>query len=602
MPTASQLAVYETFESVYGTKSTMDELIADIRPFTQQSVLWVCAVIVTGMQLWNRVDSQPANVYRRLLSLYFNRELHIRFIAGYWSSNPRRVLFHRRQVLLIAKIAILHCSGGIDARVHAERFGSILLKANDQFEYGLIANLANAAHPVTQREEFAKIITEMVAVGEDASPEIAQLITRSHLMLTRFTEELRQDPDVVDVAGEYQEATQLTLEEHEAMIFGTHARFGEELSKALYREPGTLPLKEANFATTAIDPKKVSTFLDLLASGPARMARELRVKDNGPNDFTIFRRFPLVQQFYNLHLTTAWCGYLMMDNLFFLEKVLTGPYWHASVRHGLKLRKFWGAVFEKYVNELMRRACTGTQARFIPDPRPSGRPDVQICDGIVISGNSIVLMEYKSSMFRADTKYSGNHLALTAEIEKKLVEDKESSSKKGVLQLAEAVQTLFGINASTVLPEIDLTKIKQVYLYIITLDSIGGTIGMSAFLNTFLDERLDRKAFPLLQIRPMFCSEIEALETITGYFPKSSLPEVLEAWFVANPSLTAPLQAIDLRGFHWRENDWLREESSVITLNPAIRDRVKSGHRESGRRRDCFTLPTCSFARRGVAR
>jgi hypothetical protein len=560
MPSASQLAVYETFESVYGRKSTMDELIADIRPFTQQSVLWVCAVIVTGMQLWNRVDSQPADVYRSLLSLYFEPELHIRFIAGYWSSNPRRVLFHRRQVLLIAKIAILHCSGGKDARFHAERFGPILLKANDQFDYGLIAGLAATGRSITERDEFSKIITEMVAVGEDASPEIAQLITRGHLMLTRFTDELRQDPDVVDVAKEYQEATGLTLQEYEAMIFGTHARFGEELSKALYREPGTLPLKEANFATTAVDPKNVSIFLDLLASGPARMARELRVKDNGPNDFTIFRRFPLVQQFYNLHLTTAWCGYLMMDNLFFLEKVLTGPYWHASACHGLKLRKFWGAVFEKYVNELMRRACAGTQARFVPDPRPSGRPDLQICDGIVVSGDSIVLMEYKSSMFRADTKYGGNHLALTAEIEKKLVQDKESSSKKGVMQLAEAVRMLFGVNASTVMPQIDLTKIKHVYLYIVTLDSIGGTIGMSAFLNTFLDEHLDRRAFPSLQIRPIFCSEIEALETVTGFFVKASLPKILERWFATNPSLTAPLQAIDLSSFRWQVNSWLRAE------------------------------------------
>jgi hypothetical protein len=320
MRSASQLAVYETFESVHGRKSTMDELIADIRPFTQQSVLWVCAVIVTGMQLWNRVDSQPADVYRSLLALYFEPELHIRFVAGYWSSNPRRVLFHRRQVLLIAKIAILHCSGGIDARLHAERFGSILLKTNDQFDYGLVAGLAKAGQPVTEREEFSKIITEMVAVGEDASPEIAQLITRSHLMLTRFTDELRQDPDFVDVAGEYHTATGLTLEEYEAMIFGTHARFGEELSKALYREPGALPLKEANFAPTAIDLKKVSRFLDLLASSPARMAQDIRVKDNGANDFTIFRKYPLVQQFYNLHLTTAWCGFLMMDNLFFLEE------------------------------------------------------------------------------------------------------------------------------------------------------------------------------------------------------------------------------------------------------------------------------------------
>jgi hypothetical protein len=192
---------------------------------------------------------------------------------------------------------------------------------------------------------------------------------------------------------------------------------------------------------------------------------------------------------------------------------------------------------------------------------------MQICDGIVVSGDSIVLMEYKSSMFRADTKYSGDHLALTAEIEKKLVEDKESSGRKGVLQLSEAVQTLFGVNGAKALPGIDLTKIKRVYLYIVTLDSIGGTIGMSAFLNTFLDEHLDRKAFPSIQIRPIFCSEIESLETVTGFFAKPTLPEILERWFDSNPSLTAPLQAIDLGRFSWRENDWLRTEWISIYKN-----------------------------------
>jgi hypothetical protein len=568
MRSASQLAVYETFEDLSGRKSTLDELIADIRPFTQKSVLWICAVIVTGMQLWNRVDLQPEGVFRTLLGLYFDPPLHPRLIAGYWSSSPRRVLFHRRQVLLVAKIAVIHCSGGgIDARIHADRIGSILLKANDQFDYGLLAELAKTGEPISDRDQFSKIIAEMVAVGEDSSPEIAHLITRSHLMLTRFTDELRRDPDLVDVALEHQKATGLTLEEYEAMIFGTHARFGQELSKALYTELGALPLKEANFEPTAIKREKVSAFLDSLASTPARMASEFRQKDNGPNDFTIFRRFPIVQQFYNLHLTTAWCGFLMMDNLFFLEKVLTGPYWCASALYGLKLRKFWGAVFEKYVNELMQRACAGTQSRFIPDPRPVGRPDLQICDGMVVSGDSLVLMEYKSSMFRADTKYSGNHMALTAEIEKKLVADKESASRKGVLQLSEAVRTLFGPQGTNVLPELDLTQIKRVYLYIVTLDSIGGTIGMSAFLNTFLYQQLDRSAFPSIEIRPLFCSEIEALEIITGYFAKTSLPQILEEWFISNPSLTAPLQAIEFNGLSWHKNEWLSDEWISIYKN-----------------------------------
>jgi hypothetical protein len=48
MRNATQLAVYETYEEFYGQKSTMDELIADIARFDQQSMLWVCAVIITG--------------------------------------------------------------------------------------------------------------------------------------------------------------------------------------------------------------------------------------------------------------------------------------------------------------------------------------------------------------------------------------------------------------------------------------------------------------------------------------------------------------------------------------------------------------------------
>jgi hypothetical protein len=383
-------------------------------------------------------------------------------------------------------------------------------------------------------------------------------------MLTRFLDELRADPDFVDVAGEHQKATGLTVEEFEAMIFGVHSRFGEELAKKLFTDPGVLPLKDANFATTAVPPAKVRAFVDSLAADPGTMAKELHEKDNGPNDFTIFRKFPLVQQYYNLHLTTAWCGFLMMDNLFFLEKILTGPYWNANAIYGLKLRKFWGTVFEKYVNELMRQACAGTKSLFIPDPRPSDDPNMQICDGIVICDDSMVLMEYKSSMFRADTKYTGNYSTLSDEIEKKLAHDKEANRRKGVWQLSEAVQKLFGPGASIVLPGIDLKKIKHLYLCIVTLDSIGATIGVSPFLNTFLDERLDRRAFRAVDIRPLFCSDIETLEIITGFFAMSSLATILERWFTTNPSLATPLLAIDLNGLPWQENGWLGAEWNTI--------------------------------------
>lgn len=145
---ATQLGVYETFDDVFGRKSSWNELVADIRSFKLQSVLWVCATIVTGMQLWARIDLQPLDVYQQLLALFFDRSLQFRFLAGYWAADPRRLLFHRRQILLIAKLAILHCCGeGIDARTNPQKFGPILLKANDQFHYDLLADMASANRP-----------------------------------------------------------------------------------------------------------------------------------------------------------------------------------------------------------------------------------------------------------------------------------------------------------------------------------------------------------------------------------------------------------------------------------------------------------------------
>ena len=86
---ASQLGVYETYEEFHGRKSTMDELIADVAQFSQQSMLWVCAVIIAGMQLWDRIDNQPAGVFDTLIKLYFDRPFHARLLAGFWGRQSK---------------------------------------------------------------------------------------------------------------------------------------------------------------------------------------------------------------------------------------------------------------------------------------------------------------------------------------------------------------------------------------------------------------------------------------------------------------------------------------------------------------------------------
>src|SRR5271165_3259634 len=90
---ATEVGVYESYEEFHGRKSTMDELVADIAKFDRQSMLWVCGVIITGMQLWDRLDRQPPDVFLTLIRLYFDKPFHRRLLIGFWSKVPRRVLF-----------------------------------------------------------------------------------------------------------------------------------------------------------------------------------------------------------------------------------------------------------------------------------------------------------------------------------------------------------------------------------------------------------------------------------------------------------------------------------------------------------------------------
>jgi hypothetical protein len=170
-------------------------------------------------------------------------------------------------------------------------------------------------------------------------------------------------------------------------------------------------------------------------------------------------------------------------------------------------------------------------------------------------------MEYKSSMFRADTKYSGIPSVLLKEIETKLVRNSSKGTKKGVQQLASAVQTIFGSGKPCeVLPDVDWTKIKTIHLCLLTLDSIGGTIGMSALLNTYLEENLDRTRFPNFDIRPLYCFDIGDFERISGHIREESLASILGRWSLDHSEMLAPLSMVRLPSEHPRENQWLKAE------------------------------------------
>ncbi len=552
-------AVYETFNDAFGRKSSMEELISAISNYEKSSILWICAEIVCRVQLWARPALHNRLNYLGYLRDFFEPSTSQLLIARSESTSPVRLLFNRRQIGLVAKLALKHCGNGFDARDYRNSLGVIFLMANDQLDHGLLEGIP--VDGTDARDASLRLVTEMVAVQEGASPDIANLFTRGHLMMTRYSRELTATHDFVDVAGEFERQIGLSLVEFEAMVFAIHSRFGAQMSNKIVANPNLLPLRPGDFAQTAITADKVHACLRFVSISPDEIMKEIVASDNGANDATPFRKHPMIQ-----HIAPDASGFpeahLMIDNLAFLEKAQTGPYWVANEAHSEDLRTFWGAVFERYVDDLLNRACNGTNARFFPDPRQEGNPEVQICDGLLATEDAVVLMEYKASMFRADSKYRGDRVRLLNEIEKKWVRN-ERGNKKGVEQLAAAVRLLFdGDGPQKVFPNVEWCKIRRAHLCLVTLDSLGETVGMSALLNTFLAETLDRTRYPTGFISPLHCMDIASLERATAYFDTLNLPGILSHWIQLSPDLTASLSMVNLGAP--RQNRWIQTEWESI--------------------------------------
>jgi hypothetical protein len=107
-----ELAVYETFEQLFGRKISLDELTADIRKFERNSLLWTCAEIVSQVQLWARPALHNRSNYLRYLTEFFDETTSRSLLTGSRSTSPVRLLFHRRQIALISKLAAQHCRDG----------------------------------------------------------------------------------------------------------------------------------------------------------------------------------------------------------------------------------------------------------------------------------------------------------------------------------------------------------------------------------------------------------------------------------------------------------------------------------------------------------
>lgn len=551
------ISTYATFEVMHGRKSSLPELAKQLQPFARESIIYFCSAIGLILKLWQRGDWDRTH-YQLLVRSVFEPLRADWYCFSLHTGSPE-IVFHRRQLLLIMKLAIEHCpEQGLEVLDSPPGlFGTICLMANDQFHYGLYP--FPKKHLLVDRDKIMRVLTEFVAVTEYAGSRLENKIVRAHSMMTRHVKNCEDSADFVDIAGEYEQLSGINFGDYEALTFGLFSRCNMVGLQALQKDARVAEIREENFHTTAIPQDVIGRFFAEFSIPPTDVLKQIKERDFGTNDFTVFRDKPLIKELY---------GNLASDVLFVGEKFEAGPYWKISSsnrKKGDRLRRFWGHVFESYVGEQLTYAAKLSKGVFVPNPSLPENNAAEICDGLLLDGDKLVVLEYKSSMFTAEAKYSGDHVRLLDEIAKKLIRDDSEKKKKGVEQIADGIKHLFAARDHKPISQIDLTRVRHVYPLLITLDSLGSTVLLSTLLNTYFDEFLQRSAFASWSIRPLFCIDIETLEEIVSFGDMLPVSLFLQHWLDSDEKLAGTLMAFPPSGLPGRRNEILWAEWQALS-------------------------------------
>jgi hypothetical protein len=513
--------VYIIYREVTGKPATEVEFIERLKHFSSSALLRVCSGLNMVLTQW--VEGYDEKSHARLVRTFFHPPLANALLA------TGRPVFHRHQLLFVAQEALRHCEVTHQSPVtlpEAKEAGILLLMGSE-----LLASL-----PVKRSiasEELARRISSILPDMETNGPSTYhRKMARSLAMSTRFADQLHGTKNHFDIRKLFREATQLDLETFYALLFGCFSRFLnlEEIKASLNLTDYAVG-RDYFRKCASIRSEDLNNFFAYMSADAANFSAEVRTKNPHRNEFTILRNKPLFDD-----------GglYRPLDLSMLADKMESGVFWSVNGQVEPKKRDqfhaFWGEVFERYASWLIGSSVDGEVNKFFPNPRYS-KKDLEVCDGIVLSGTSAILIEYKGSTFTANGKYGGDASVLDAELKKKFVGT--VAARKGVRQLADAIDKLFGRNAHDQLSGIDLAKIENVIPVLLTRDDIGSAFNSSAYLN-FQFQELIRGTDFTRTVSPLSAVSVDDFERLAPYLVDVSLHDILMARLNGDKDLVFP--------------------------------------------------------------
>jgi hypothetical protein len=528
---AKPLRTYFTFSWFNrGNPSSIEQFKGTLAKYNRDAVVAVCSAVNCLLKTWGGGYLDPV-VHDVLVNSAFPPSLANEMVRARKNPGDRRMVFHRQQLLFVAKMAVIHCAtAGVNPlpQKYWGGLGDAFLMANDHLHFTLPT-------PTTPDQEVLNVLSQFIPALESSGLfSLRHMTARAHTF-AEIASDSKSRHNFVNLPDIFESLTGLTVLDFHSLCFAVIAKYIQMDLRQFLADGKSFFLTREWFRTAALQPEKVDRFLSEMASSGHVFQASFKSRDTGASDFTPMRDKPIFVA--NNHWLFA------IDTAFVADKIESGIFWR--VHNSLKTREekrnlhaFWADIFETYLDRLLSQSIDGIRNRFFTSPRYASDGN-EVCDGLILCGTSAILLEYKGVTFTAESKYSGNPALVSRAIDEKLV------SPKGVEQLANAVRRLFTRGTLEQIRDVDTSGVLKVFPVLVTRDPIGRTLVLNLYLHRKFQTMVNRRQCRPRIITPLFCMDADAIETISAYLKDVRLDHVLDAQHKADPNVVSTFQAIN---------------------------------------------------------
>ena len=503
MPPAKMMVWMTWSELTDSPRVTKEEFQAQLAKYPKTSILIACTKLSVGLGYGpDACTVPPDSVADDHIPIVFPPSLVPD--VNRWFHKEGRIPFFNGQLRYLAaetlRLQSLHPVPEIPENGPENgQFGELLLKSGE---------LLYKKHVVVEDEldGYANIAAEFLPIYEIASPTDPLFsFMRFYIWLMKIIPRIPTNLLKFDLEAEFQKVFSFTTVTYSEFIaaFALHAL--QERQTQTFDKPIDATLRKSWFKTTSIPETTLEQMFETVSFSLDSMPDP---KDTlGYGDFEFLKDRP-----YFLFKDEMY----MLDYEFALGKLESAVIWRV-LRNLPNERKepwlsYWGLVFEEYVTWMFETYAAPVLHKVYPNPKYTSTAD-QICDQIIICGDTAVLIEAKLATCTAADRYSGDYEKVKVYLEDKLV-------TKGAGQLLNAVRRLGAKGADV--PDY-LKSIKKIIPVIITRDDVGGCWGVNAYLNKRFKAQLSTKSHKGIVVTPLVSMNVSCLERMMWVLPREGL-------------------------------------------------------------------------------